>query len=124
MMRVRTFRLSDYTGVTQLMSDVLSTSCYDATINALGKQLSWDSELVFVAENSTGIVGVIIGTIDNNKGYYYRVAVNSEHQRMGIGKAMIQRLKKRFLFRKVKKILVSVDTYNESIIPLYESLGY
>jgi len=123
-MLVRSFQLSDYRPITQLLKNVLSEACYEETISAFAKQLSWDCELVLVATVEDRIVGVIIGTIDNNNGYYYRIAVDTDYQRKGIGKAMIEALKQRFNQRKVRKILVTVDTHNELVLPVYESAGY
>jgi len=93
-------------------------------MDAFANQLTLDSELVLVAEENEQVVGVIIGTIDNNQGYYYRIAVEKSSQRKGIGKKLIQVMKKQFEKRKVKKILVTADMHNQPILPLYESLGY
>ncbi|ANE45430.1 GCN5 family acetyltransferase [Paenibacillus swuensis] len=123
-MLLRTFQLSDYAPVTELLSEVLTESCYDETMEAFARQLKWDSDLVIVAESDEEIVGIIIGTIDNNQGYYYRIAVGQAYQRKGIGKALIANLKQKFVQRKVSRILVSVDSHNEFLLPLYESLGY
>lgn len=123
-MMVRSFKLSDYAPITKLLREVLSDSCYEETMEAFGRQLSWDSELVMVASLDNHIAGVIIGTIDKNKGYYYRIAVAAEHQRKGIGRAMISSLKQRFTQRRVSKVMVTVDVHNEPILPLYESVGY
>jgi ribosomal protein S18 acetylase RimI-like enzyme len=123
-MLVRSFQLSDHVAINQLLNNVLSESCYDETMKAFAKQLSWDSELVLVAVEQDQVVGVIIGTIDRNNGYYYRIAVAPDYQRKGIGKAMIAALKVRFTQRKVKKIMVTVDMHNELILPIYESAGY
>ena len=123
-MNVRTFQLSDYAPVTTLLRDSLSDDCYEETIKAFARQLSWDGGLVYVAEQNSQIVGVIIGTIDNNDGYYYRIAVHPSHRRRGVGKAMIEALQGRFVQRKVKRILIPVDMHNEPVLPLYEALGY
>ncbi|MBP1992354.1 GNAT family N-acetyltransferase [Paenibacillus eucommiae] len=123
-MHVRSFQLGDTPSVTRLLQDVLSEPCYEDTITAFARQLSWDTELVLIAEEDEQIVGIIIGTIDNNNGYYYRIAVAKEHQRKGIGKAMIEGMKQRFLQRKVNKIMVTVDVHNEIMLPVYESAGY
>jgi predicted N-acetyltransferase YhbS len=69
-MLVRSFHLSDYVAVTELFKHVLTEDCYEETMEALTRQLSWDSELVLVAIKNEQIVGVIIGTIDNYNGYY------------------------------------------------------
>lgn len=122
--QVRPFQLSDYISVTALLNDVLSEICYEETMAAFARQLSWDSELIMVAEENGDIVGVIVGTIDNQNGYYYRIAVQSQHQRRGIGQKLIEALRQKFLQRKVRRILVTVDAYNEVVIPVYEKAGY
>jgi len=121
---VRSFQLSDYAPVTNLLKEVLSDTCYEDTMEAFGRQLSWDTELVLVAVYQNEIIGAIIGTIDKNNGYYYRIAVTKGFQRKGIGRQLIQALKKRFEQRKVSRVLVNVDAHNEPILPFYESLGY
>ncbi|OBZ10967.1 MULTISPECIES: GNAT family N-acetyltransferase [Bacillales] len=123
-MNVRSFQLSDYRSITALLEDVLSEECYEQTMEAFARQLSWDSDLVLVAVENSEIVGMIIGTIDNNKGYYYRIAVSPLHQRKGIGRTLIQALRQRFEQRHVTKILITADEHNEPVLPLYESMGY
>lgn len=123
-MNVRSFQLSDYRPITALLEDVLSEECYEQTMEAFARQLSWDSDLVLVAVEHSEIVGMIIGTIDNNTGYYYRIAVSPLHQRKGIGKSLVQGLRQRFEQRRVTKILITADEHNEPVLPLYESMGY
>jgi ribosomal protein S18 acetylase RimI-like enzyme len=123
-MKVRSFQLSDYISVTHLLEKVLPESCYEDTMEAFARQLSWDSELVLVAEKEQSIVGIIIGTIDNNKGYFYRVAVHTDHQRQGIGKTLIETMKQRFVHRNVSRIFVAGDSHNKTFLPVYESVGY
>jgi ribosomal protein S18 acetylase RimI-like enzyme len=123
-MKVRSFQLSDYVTVTHLLEKVLPAPCYDDTMEAFARQLSWDSELVLIAELDKTIVGIIIGTIDNNKGYFYRVAVHPDYQRQGIGKTLIQTMKQRFVKRNVSKIFVAGDIHNQPFLPVYESVGY
>ena len=124
-MQIRTFRLSDYLYVNQLLVEVLTETCYNETNSALARQLSWDSELVLVAEEEDLILGVIIGTIDNNNGYYYRLAVDSEHRRKGIGKELILAMEKRFRQRDVNSILIAVDEHEESQeLSVFDAVGY
>lgn len=124
-MQIRTFRLSDYLYVNQLLAEVLTEACYSETNSALARQLSWDSELVLVAEEDEDILGVIIGTIDNNNGYYYRLAVDPGHRRKGIGKELILGLEKRFRQRDVNSILIAVDEHEESReLSVFDAVGY
>lgn len=123
-MNVRSFQLSDYQLVNALLEEVLSEECYEQTMEAFARQLSWDSDLVLVATVGSEAAGVIIGTIDNNKGYYYRIAVSPVYRRKGVGKALVLALKERFETRKVSQIMITADEHNEPVLPLYESLGY
>lgn len=123
-MIVRSFQLADYQPLSRLLEEVLSEDCYEETMKAFARQIGWDSELVLVAEHDEQLVGMIMGTIDNNNGYYYRIAVATGHQRKGIGKTLIAALKQRFQLRKVNKILITVDVHNETVLPVYESAGY
>ncbi|WP_020619681.1 GNAT family N-acetyltransferase [Paenibacillus daejeonensis] len=123
-MHVRSFQLSDYRPLTRLLEVSLTEACYEQTMEAFARQLSWDSELVLVASKDNDIVGMIIGTIDNNKGYYYRIAVHPDYQRQGIAKSLIQSLRQRFEQRGVSKIMITADEYNEPILSLYESMGF
>lgn len=122
--QVRQFQLSDYVSVNELFQNVLSEDCYEETVKAFARQLSWDSELILVALEDDRIVGVIVGTIDHNNGYYYRTAVDAAYQRRGIGKTLIEALRGRFVHRKVNRIMVTVDAHNEYVLPVYESAGY
>ena len=124
-MNVRSFQLADYKPLTELLEEVLTEECYEQTMQAFARQLSWDSDLVIVAVNQTNeIAGMIIGTIDNNKGYYYRIAVSPDHRRKGVGKELVSALRQRFKARNVSKILITADEHNEPVLPLYESMGY
>jgi len=123
-MRIRSFRLSDYHSVTDLLEESLLEACFHETMEAFARQLSWDSELVLVAEMDEKVVGVIIGTIDHNKGYLYRTVVHANYQRQGIGRRLIEKIKLRFAQRNVNKIFVAGDIYNKTVLRLYESLGF
>ena len=123
-MLIRSFKLSDHVAVTKLFEEVLSDECYKETMEAFARQISWDCELVLVAVEGDEVIGVIVGTIDNNNGYYYRIAVSANHRRKGVGKSLIQALRQRFEQRRVSKIMVSVDAHNEVVLPVYEAMGY
>ncbi|MFC4810728.1 GNAT family N-acetyltransferase [Paenibacillus sp. GCM10023250] len=123
-MDVRSFQLADYQSVTELLETVLTPECYEQTMEAFARQLSWDSELVLVAAVGNEVAGIMIGTIDNGRGFYYRIAVHPKYQRQGIGKQLIASLRQRFVQRGVTKIMITADEHNEPILSLYESLGY
>lgn len=122
-MQIRSFQLSDYRFVAELLESVLSEECCEETMCAFARQLSWDSELVVVAEVDNSIVGVLIGTIDQNKGYVYRVAVREEFRGQGVGRALVSSMNNRFRQRNVLKVLIAADEHNALLKPFYEALG-
>jgi ribosomal protein S18 acetylase RimI-like enzyme len=102
---------------------MLEEQAYAESLRALTRQLKWDSELILVAEMEEQVVGVIIGTIENNRGVVYRLLVE-EYQRQGIGSALIESLIKMFIARRVNKTWVTADSSNEKVIPFYRAIGF
>lgn len=123
-MQVRSFQLSDCNPVTELLQVSLSEECFENTIEPFSRQLSWDSDLIVVAEEEGEIVGALIGTIEKNHGCFFRIAVHPEYRRQGIGRSLVSALENRFMARKVSGIYVAGDEHNEAALPLYEALGY
>lgn len=123
-MNIRSFKLSDLSLVKELLQVALSEECYEHTMGPFARQLSWDSELIIVAEQGDAIIGLLIGTIDRNFGCYYRIAVHPDMRGRGIGTALITFMEKRFMQRNVSGIMVAGDEHNEAVMPLYAALGY
>jgi ribosomal protein S18 acetylase RimI-like enzyme len=122
-MQIRSFQLSDYRSVAELLREVLSEECCEETMGAFARQLSWDSDLILVASMEDDVVGVLIGTIDQHKGYVYRIAVHTDYQRQGVGTALVSAMNARFRQRNVLKVLIAGDKHNEVLRPFYEALG-
>lgn len=123
-MHVRSFQLSDVGPVTELLQTALSEECFENTIEPFSRQLSWDSNLIVVAEDEGELVGALIGTIEKNHGCYFRIAVHPDYRRKGIGRSLVAALEHRFQARKVSGIFVAVDEHNSFALPLYEAMGY
>lgn len=128
-MNVRSFRLSDYLPATKLLKESLSNECCEKTLEAFARQLSLDGELVLIAEHEEAseeraIVGLVIGTVDRNNGYYYRLAVHPDYRNRGVGKALVAGLEQKFQQRRVKNIMIAVDEHTEVVLPWFEALGY
>ncbi|WP_454192587.1 GNAT family N-acetyltransferase [Paenibacillus sp. Marseille-Q7038] len=123
-MNIRSFQLSDANRVTELLQVALSEDCYENTMGPFARQLSWDSDLIMVAEKDGELVGALIGTIDQNQGYIYRIAIHPDARRRGVGKALVKAVEKRFQQRKVTRVWVAGDEHNKAAMPLYEAMGY
>ncbi|AKF93109.1 MULTISPECIES: GNAT family N-acetyltransferase [Brevibacillus] len=123
-MIIRTFRLGDYAAITRIWQETELDRTDTETMDSLAKQLAWDSDLVMVAEEDGEVVGVIVGTIDGTRAYFYRLAVSLSSQGRGIGRKLVEALENRFHQRGVNQILIMVNQANERVLPFYQAMGY
>lgn len=123
-MLIRTFRLGDYAAITRIWQETLLEQTEMESLDALARQLAWDSELVMVAEMDGNVVGVVVGTIDGTRAYFYRLAVDPTKQGFGIGRKLVEALENRFRQRGVNRIIIMVNQDNQKVLPFYHSLGY
>ncbi|MET3292070.1 GNAT family N-acetyltransferase [Brevibacillus fluminis] len=123
-MLIRSFRLGDYSAITRIWQDTNLDRSETESLDALATQLAWDSELVMVAEQDGEVVGVVVGTIDGTRAYFYRLAVDPKVQKSGIGRKLVEAIETRFRQRGVNRVLIMVNQDNEEVIPFYHSLGY
>jgi ribosomal protein S18 acetylase RimI-like enzyme len=123
-MLIRPFRLGDYSAITRIWQETGLDQTETESLNDLAKQLAWDSDLVMVAERDGEVVGVVVGTIDGTRAYFYRLAVLPELQGIGIGRQLVEAIEKRFKQRGVNRVLIMVNQDNPEVLPFYHSLGY
>ncbi|WP_139492283.1 GNAT family N-acetyltransferase [Brevibacillus dissolubilis] len=123
-MLIRPFRLGDYSAIMRIWQETNLENTENESLDALAKQLAWDSDLVMVAELDGEVVGVIVGTIDGSRAYFYRLAVSPSAQGKGIGRELVTAIERRFKQRGVHRILIMVNQDNHKVIPFYNSLGY
>lgn len=122
-MNIRSFRLSDYAAIMDIWKRT-KLEQKEMETDGLAKQIAWDSELVMIAELDERVVGVIVGTIEGNRAYFYRLAVDPNYQSKGIGRELVDALEAKFEKRGATQIQIMVNQNNESVIPFYQSLGY
>lgn len=123
-MVIRSFRLGDYAAITRIWRETGLEHSETETLDALAKQLAWDSELVLVAEEQGEVIGVIVGTIDGTRAYFYRLAVLPSLQGSGIGRKLVEAIEAKFKQRGVNRILIMINQDNQRVLPFYHSLGY
>ncbi|BAU29660.1 putative N-acetyltransferase YhbS [Aneurinibacillus soli] len=123
-MLIRSFRLGDYAFITRIWEETGLEQTETETLDALARQLAWDSDLVMIAEYEGQVAGVIVGTIDGTRGYFYRLAVDPKLQGHGLGRKLVEALEKRFRQRGVTRVFIMVNQDNKKVLPFYSSLGY
>lgn len=123
-MLIRPFRLGDYSAITSIWRETGLDQSETESLNDLAQQLAWDSDLVMVAEKEGKVVGVVVGTIDGARAFFYRLAVLPSEQGTGIGRQLVEAIEKRFKQRGVNRVLIMVNQDNPEVLPFYHSLGY
>jgi ribosomal-protein-alanine N-acetyltransferase len=81
-----------------------------------------------VAKRDHGIVGFIIGMVENfgrvTVGHVYTIDVSPRHRRTGVGLQLLDALERVFLKKDVKTIYLEVRMDNKAARELYRKLGY
>ena len=90
----------------------------------LPAKIESDPDLVPVAELDGEVVGTAIGGFDGWWAWIYRVAVDPEHQRTGIGTRLIQEMHARLRARGAGSAGMVTDPSNEKMVGLLHKLGY
>ncbi len=122
--RIRDCALSDYQQVAAVWrASGLSPRPSD-TRWEVAKKLRRDQDLFLVACAGPRIVGSVIGGWDGRRCWVYRMAVHPEHQRQGIGTALMRELEARFQAKGSLAINLIYNSANQRADAFYRSLGY
>jgi RimJ/RimL family protein N-acetyltransferase len=90
----------------------------------VAKKLRRDQDLFLVACVGSEIIGTVIGGWDGRRGWIYRMAVHPEHQRRGIGRALMCELEERLRARGALAINLIHNSANQAADAFYRGLGY
>ncbi|MCH7839374.1 MAG: GNAT family N-acetyltransferase [Planctomycetes bacterium] len=70
------------------------------------------------------IVGVILGTHDERKGWINRLAVHPEHRRQGLARRLIETCERALIREGIEIFAALVETHNSVSVGTFESAGY
>ena len=88
------------------------------------RKLNHDPELFPVAEVGGEVVGSVMGGYDGHRGSAYYLGVHPDYRGRGIANALINRLEKKLIARGCPKIQIMVREDNDTVVEMYEKLGY
>jgi ribosomal protein S18 acetylase RimI-like enzyme len=124
-MHVRPYEDADEQAVIALWGDVLPDAApHNDPATAIRKKLAVGRDLFFVADAEGAVVGTVLGGYDGHRGWVYSLAVRPEHQRRGIGTALVRRLERALAERGCLKVNLQVRASNAGVVAFYEKLGY
>ncbi len=87
-------------------------------------QLSRFPDLFLVATDGDRIVGVVLGTHDERKGWISRLAVDPAYQRQGIAAALVTACGTAIRARGIGIVTALVESDNAASVALFRKLGY
>lgn len=124
---IRTFDLEhDYPSVRSLWESAgsgIQLSSSDE-LPEIRKKLSRDPDLFLVAEAAGHLIGSVLGGFDGRRGMVYHLAVDRDHRRHGLGRALMAELEERLRGKGCLKYYLLVTMDNDPAITFYQGLGW
>ncbi len=125
-MTIRPIRPEDYAAVCDLWQDAgLSTRPHgrDAEPEFL-RQLKHFPTTYLLAEHDGCIIGVILGTHDQRKGWINRLAVRPEYQRQAVARRLIEACEQALYGQGIGIVAALVGKENAASVAIFAAAGY
>ncbi|MBP1132706.1 MULTISPECIES: GNAT family acetyltransferase [Serratia] len=123
-MEIRVFRQDDFEEVITLWERCDLLRPWNDPEMDIERKLNHDPALFLVAEVGGEVVGSVMGGYDGHRGSAYYLGVHPDYRGRGIANALISRLEKKLIARGCPKIQLMVREDNDTVIEMYEKLGY
>ncbi|MFC0225224.1 GNAT family acetyltransferase [Serratia aquatilis] len=123
-MEIRVFRQDDFEEVITLWERCDLLRPWNDPEMDIERKLNHDPDLFLVAEVGGEVVGSVMGGYDGHRGSAYYLGVHPDYRGRGIANALISRLEKKLIARGCPKIQLMVREDNDTVIEMYEKLGY
>lgn len=123
-MEIREFRQDDFEEVITLWERCDLLRPWNDPEMDIERKLNHDLELFLVAEVGGEVVGSVMGGYDGHRGSAYYLGVHPDYRGRGIANALINRLEKKLIARGCPKIQLIVREDNDTVVDMYEKLGY
>jgi ribosomal protein S18 acetylase RimI-like enzyme len=91
---------------------------------AIARKLAYQPDLFFVARIDDQIVGTTMAGYDGHRGWMYSVAVDPDHRRQGIARALLHHAEQALIALGCQKINLQVRESNQDMIAFYRRCGY
>lgn len=125
-MNIRTMNITDYDAVYDLW-----LSCQGMGLNNLDDSregiaffLQRNPDTCFIAEDKTGVIGVIMAGNDGRRGFIYHTAVNPAYRKQGIATALVKNALCALQTIGISKVALVVFERNENGNAFWEKMGF
>src|SRR5262249_48016126 len=122
---IREFALADAAAVAALWQRVFhDDSPWRAPHAIFERRSRRQGELFLVATIDGAVVATTMAGYDGHRGWLYRVAVAPEHQRRGLGRALVREAEQRLGQLGCPKVNLQIEVENRDVVGFYERLGW
>ncbi len=90
----------------------------------IARKLTTEPDLFLIARVDDDIAGSAMAGFDGHRGWVYYLAVSPELRKLGVGRALMERVEQLLIERGCPKINLQIREGNESVAQFYQALGY
>jgi ribosomal protein S18 acetylase RimI-like enzyme len=124
MVEIRPFRREDTAGVVALWQACGLTRPWNDPYKDIERKLTEQPELFLVGERDGEVLASAMIGFDGHRGWVYYLAVAPGHQRLRLGRRLMERAEQLLIERGCPKINLLVRSTNSGVLAFYEKLGY
>ena len=121
---IRPYRMADEQSVITLWTLCDLTRSWNDPAKDIARKLTVQPELFIVAEVRDQIVGTVMAGYEGHRGWINYLAVHPDHQRRGIGRALMTEAAEKLQAMGCPKINLQVRHSNLDASAFYRALGY
>ena len=125
-MNIRLMNISDYDRVYTLWMSCKNMGFNDVDDSREGieKFLRRNPSTVFVAEENSEIIGIILGGNDGRRGFIHHMSVAENYRRQGVGTQLVNACFEALGREGISKVALLVFKYNEDGNAFWEQQGF
>jgi ribosomal protein S18 acetylase RimI-like enzyme len=123
-MQIRPFEPADEPAVIALWERCGLTRPWNDPKKDIYRKLQVRPDLFLVGILDGALVAAVMAGYDGHRGWIYYLGVDPDHQRKGLGRAIMAEAERLLKEAGCPKINLQVRTSNQAVIAFYQSLGY
>lgn len=123
-MIIRKYQVKDNAALMELWKTVFPNDPPHNEPSIVIEQKLAVDDLIFIAEESSRIVGACIAGYDGHRGWLYAVAVSPDTRRQGTGTRLIHYATQALRKIGCRKVNLQIRADNSAVADFYKSLGF
>lgn len=123
-MPLRPFTVADTEAVVALWTEVGLVRPWNDPRRDIQRKLTTQPELFLVIDEGSQVIATAMVGYDGHRGWVYYLAVAPDRRGLGHARALMAEAERLLIERGCPKIMLMVRADNDTVIGMYEGLGY